>query len=296
MTTRERIYIIFHWYGFVFGLLVILVFASGYLAPHAAGLVQTLGISLVVAGVVTLIQSNDNLRGIEILHARAEPAPAGGEVAVQVTVRNTSDRERVGLTVRTGWRVRPKVSAWLPVLEGGATATVTLALPAGRRGKYRVPQLWVSTLRPMGLCFSWKVFQPEAWNFVYPQPRGRPMETETADGGTGDEGRNDVTGHRAYIPGDNLNRIDWRVYARSGRLAVRTLEDGEAEQVRLRWADTRFLDDPEQRLEQLSRWIDQCVAENRPFLLDLGGEHPEWNHLNLPLCREALAVFTPPDE
>jgi uncharacterized protein (DUF58 family) len=296
MAARERIYILFHWYGCVFGFLVILVFAAGYVVPTAAGLVQTLGISLVVAGVVALIQSNDNLRGIEILHCRADPAPAGGEVRLLVTVRNTSARERVGLTVRTGWRVRPKVSAWLPVLDAGATATVTLPLPAGRRGVFPVPQLWVCTVRPMGLCFSWKVFRPDATYAVFPRPRGRPLERENADDGKGENGRNDVTGHRAYVPGDVLNRIDWRVYARSGKLAVRTLEEGAEEQIRLRWADTRFLEDPEQRLEQLSRWVDQCVAEGRPFVLDLGAERPEWNHLNPNLCREALAVFQPPDE
>ena len=103
--------------------------------------------------------------------------------------------------------------------------------------------------------------------------------------------QDDVSGHRPYHPGDRLSRLDWRVFARTGELVVRTLEDGGEEEVLLRWTDTRFLKDPERRLEQLSFWMNQCVQEGRPFSLVLGGVGEGLSSANLAACREALAVF-----
>lgn len=288
---RERIYIVFHWAGLVLGFLIFLVFGLGFIYREASGLTQTLGITLVVAGVVALIQSNDNLRGVEIIGCRAQPAAAGEAVQLEIIVRNFSDRERIGLVVRTGWRVKPRASAWLPVIEGGETATVRLSLPTTRRGRFSMPQLWVSSIRPIGLCFSWKVFAQAGHYFVYPAPRGRPLEPELEGGGEGEGDRDDVSGHRPYNPGDMLSRLDWRVFARTGELVVRTLEEGGDEEVLLRWQDTRFAGATERRLEQLSLWVDQCVREGRPFRLDLGGGRDNLGAVNITACREALAAF-----
>ena len=288
---RERIYIVFHWAGLMYGFLILLVFASGYLKRESSGLIQTLGITLVVAGVVALIQSNDNLRGIEIIGCRSQPSAAGTEAELEITVRNSADRERIGLTIRNGWRKRPQTSAWLPVMEAGETATVRLVVPADRRGRFPVPQLWVCSTRPIGLCFAWKVFPQTAVYYVYPEPKGRPLEAERRLGDEGEGDREDVSGHRPYNPGDMLSRMDWRVFARTGELVVRTLEDGGGEAAALRWDDTRFLDSTEQRLEQLSHWIDQCVREGRPFTLDLGASRGHLGSSNLSACREALAIF-----
>ncbi len=291
MASRERVYILFHWAGLVFGFLILLVFGAGYLARESSALTQTLGITLVVAGVVALIQSNDNLRGIEILGCRSLPVAAGEKLNLEVTVRNSAGRERIGMTVRTGWRIRPRVSAWLPVLEAGETATVRLALPTTRRGRFAIPQLWVCSVRPAGLCFAWKVFPQPATYDVYPAPRGRPLDREMEAVGEGGGDLDDVSGHRPYNPGDMLSRMDWRVFARTGELVVRTLEEGGEEEVNLRWADTRFLAGTEARLEQLSFWMDQCGREGRPFALDLGNSRGVLGSANLNACREALATF-----
>jgi len=299
---RERIYIIFRWSGLVFGLAVMLVFASGFASTFVAqgsrGLTQTLGIALVVAGVVALIQSNENLRGVEITGCRSAPAAAGEEVVLELVLRNSSDRERVGLRVRTGWRIRPSATAWLPVLGPRETATVQLRLPATRRGRFAVPTLWVCSIMPVGLCFAWKVF-PEAGDYVvYPAPRGTPLDHGALGGEESGvrqgHGSEDVSGHRPYSPGDAMARMDWRVFARTGKLVVRAFEEGGGNEVVLRWEDTRFLKNTEERLEQLSFWVTQCVLENRSFTLVLGGAHGPLNSDNLAACHEALALFSEP--
>lgn len=298
---RERIYIVPRWAGLVFAFMVLVVFGLGFAVPMSKGLTQMLGIALVVAGVVALIQSNDNLRGVEVTGCRAAPAPAGGSVVLEVALRNGAERERIGLEVReamlwrVAWWMRPRMSAWLPVLDAGQAAAVAVNLPAARRGRYRVPALWVCSALPMGLCFAWKVFSGQGEYFVYPAPRGVPLDAGTLGGqkrgAVLDRGAEDVSGHRSYKAGDPLSRMDWRVFARTGKLVVRTLEESGGGEVALRWEDTDFLENTEARLEQLSFWIAQCVEENRGFTLELPGARGALGSRNVTACLEALATF-----
>ena len=151
---------------------------------------------------------------------------------------------------------------------------------------------------PAGLCFAWKNFPNLGSYVVYPAPLGRRLESASSGGkevgSSTRRGDEDVTGHRPYEPGDVLARMDWRVFARSGRLAIRTLEESGGGEVRLRWRDTHFLETDEERLEQLSYWIAQCRHEGRAFQLELGPEPQDLSNRNLHACFEALATFGNP--
>lgn len=297
---RERIYIVPRVSGLVFSTFVLLVFALGFIQPESHGLPQILGIALTVAGVVALIQSNESLRGIEILRCTSVPVPAGEPVTLDVTLQNVSPNERVGLTIREGlrwrgkWRDGERVS--VPILTAGEIHTVRLPLKTARRGRFAVPPLWVDSVMPVGLCFAWKVFSDGGTYFVYPAPKGRPWEGSAMNRGgeagvQAESGGEDVSGHRLYEAGDPPSRLDWRVYARTGNLVVRTLEETDARAARLRWIDTDFLPDPEARLAQLSFWITQCVREGRTFTLDLGDGRRDLTEQNLTGCQIALATM-----
>lgn len=301
---RERIYLVPRWSGLVFAFVLLLIFALGFALPYARDYTQALGIALLVAGVVTLIQTNDNLSGITIAALRSTPTAAGEDALLELTLHNDSKNERTALQVRralrwrTAWFSPAPLSAFLPVLASGDSAAVRLPLRTTRRGRYPVPDLWVCSVMPVGLCFAWKVFPGEGEYFVYPRPRGLSLDPGASAHGqhsglSASGGSEDVSGHRPYEAGDPLSRLDWRVYARTGKLAVRTLEEGRSGEVALRWDDTRFLADPEKRLEQLSCWIDQCVREERPFRLELPDHSGDLHSRNLVGCREALATFTP---
>jgi uncharacterized protein (DUF58 family) len=185
---RERIYLVPRVSGLVFTVIVLLVFGLGFVQPGPQGLPQILGIALVVAGVAALIQSNENLRGLEIVRCLSVPVPAGEPVVLELIIRNTGIRERVGVTVREGLRWRGKwrggEKIWIPVLNAGEMCTVRLSLPATGRGRFEVPTLWLDSVMPVGLCFAWKIFSGCGEFFVYPAPRGRPRGgTAVAHGG-----------------------------------------------------------------------------------------------------------------
>jgi len=298
MPKRERIYIFIHWPGFLLGLTVLAIFVLGYLAGPSGGLAQTLGVSLVIAGIVVLVQSNENLRGVIVEGCHSAPVAAGGDATLTVTLRNSSDEERIGLRVRARGRGLRTPPVWVPALGPGETRVVELLLSTTRRGRLAIPSIWISSVRPTGLFFAWKIFPQKGEVVVYPAPRGIPLDIRSeTDGGTHGTTKisgDDVSGHRPYIPGDTLSRLDWRIFAKTGNLLVRTLEGGGRGGVALRWDDTRPLPDVEARLGQLSFWIDQCVRESRPFVLDLGEPQTALDSGSPTRCREALADFRPP--
>src|SRR5882757_6611066 len=93
---RERIYLVPRWSGLLFAFVLLLIFALGFARVEVRDLTQPLGIALLVAGVVAMIQSNDNLRGVEIIGCHSAPAAAGEKAMLQLTLRNGSNRERIG--------------------------------------------------------------------------------------------------------------------------------------------------------------------------------------------------------
>jgi len=298
---RERIYLVPRWSGLAFSVVLLLIFALGFAVPPVREFTQPLGIALLVVGVVILIQTNENLRGVEITASHAVPTAAGDSVWLEVTLRNAAESERVGLEVRQGlrwrtaWRARAATHPSLPGLDSQQSATIRLPIATTRRGCYPMPDLWVGSILPVGLCFAWKVFRGSGDYIVYPRPRGRSLDHVAGRGrhvGSGLSGGNeDVSGHRPYQAGDPLSRLDWRVYARTGEAMIRTLEDGSGGEVTLRWEDTYFLQNDEARLEQLSYWIDQCIREARLFRLDLPHAGGDLNSRNVAACREALATY-----
>ena len=295
MKTRERIYIVPRWAGLVYAAAVFVIFISGYFERGFGGLPQILVISLVVAGIVALIQTNENLRGVELESCQSQPVAAGGEAALDVTLRNSSDRARLGLKVRfrMGWRLVG--DARIPVLGPGERVTVRIHFPCGRRGCHPNPPLWISSDHPVGLCFAWKVLEDHGQIFVYPQPVGQPLAASIPGGGEAGSrvrlGSDDVSGHQPYAAGDPPSRLDWRVFAKSGKLVVKTFERDGGDRLLLRWEDTLMLEDPEKRLEQLSLWVSECSRAMQPFELSLGQSASPLNETNIAACRMALAAF-----
>jgi len=71
---------------------------------------------------------------------------------------------------------------------------------------------------------------------------GYPAEHRSRDRGAGVE----FCDHRGYVPGDDLRRVDWNVYRRSGRLFLRLFEQPEhlAVHVLLDVSDSMFFETP----------------------------------------------------
>ena len=291
---REHIYIVPHWAGLVFGFLVLVVFSISFV-DSGLGWVRTLGIVLVIAGIVVLIQSNENLRGVEVVGCLCAPCAAGDTAMLELSLFKRSADETIGLKVRPRSRGVRHAEMPVPVMFRGVTTHVRIPVHAPRRGRFPVPQIRVSSVMPAGLCYAWKSFTGLGDYVVYPAPRGRLLgdfaSAGNRAGGGVRVGGEDVSGHQPYLPGDPISRIDWRVFARNGKLVSRSRDGAGSGEILLTWGDTDFLTDPEQRLEQLSFWVDQCTREGRRFHLLLDPAGDPISGKDLVACRTALAEF-----
>ncbi|QLG63601.1 DUF58 domain-containing protein [Halorarum salinum] len=159
----------------------------------------------------------------------APDSPAEGDrVDVTVTVRNEGDRSLPDLRVVDG------VPSLLPVVDG--TPRHATALPPGgeatfrysveaRPGKHRFEPATVVSRDASGATeLRTAAAHPTVVDCGAPVPaaalreltRNRPGELVTDDGGSGIEFHRT----REYRPGDPMNRVDWRRFARTGELAT----------------------------------------------------------------------------
>jgi uncharacterized protein (DUF58 family) len=129
-----------------------------------------------------------------------------------------------------------------PVFAVRLAAAATLTLPAtvtmDRRGRHELPRAVVATRFPFGLFVKRRELPAGAPVLVY--PRVHPVvvpEDESPHSGTGEAPRRrarvgEFFGLREFRDGDDLRRMHWPAYARTGRPFVREHEaDGDREVV-----------------------------------------------------------------
>lgn len=287
---KDPVYIVPHFSGLAYAAFVVVVFIFGSLSGQSSTAIQTAGICLLVAGIVVLVQSNENLRMVSVESLEDVVAPAGEPSEVPVLLNNRGSEEAIGLRVRFA-RSLPVVS--LPVAPPSQSTRVSLLLPPAPRGVRTLPKVGISSTQPAGLCFVWKTYPQPARCFSYPKPSGIPLASMTGKNPAGEgnhpAGGDDVAGHRGYSPGDPVNRIDWAAYARRREAVVRALAAGDGGLVtRLRWEDTDFLHDTGDRLAQLSLWAEECSHAGSSFIVEWpGGELTA----GLTATRRAMAAF-----
>jgi uncharacterized protein (DUF58 family) len=152
---------------------------------------------------------------------------------------------RVGGTRRSrGWRGRVARGVKIPALGPGEIASVDVAVPNDRRGVLTLPGLRLWCVDAFELFAYESVVSTEASVVIVPQavrppevvsgilhPAGRfewsPPASGEAFGGPGF----DLSGLRAYVPGDRLRLLHWPTLARTGELLVRDFEGSGSDAV-----------------------------------------------------------------
>ena len=154
----------------------------------------------------------------------------GSEVAVTVTIeaRTALERLEVLLAVPRGVVLAAGGNPVGIRLRAGETRVLRFALRTAHWGAYHVGELALRARDPLGLLvYEGRVREPRALR-VYPRPEPLratilPAETQVFSGnrvsrrtGEGIE----LAGVRTLVPGDPLQRVNWRASARRGTLHV----------------------------------------------------------------------------
>lgn len=171
----------------------------------------------------------------------ARPRLAEGET-VEMTVLLRSER-RVStflLEERMPSALGDIVQVPVPVAEPGAPVAFTYPLTARRRGSYQLGPLVVRWGDPFGLTRREAVLAETVELLVHPgveQAEDRPLTRMFEDppvrppiSRPWPQGL-EFYGMRRYAPGDDIRRVVWRAYARTGQLLVREAEQGVTDKV-----------------------------------------------------------------
>lgn len=275
---HQRIYILPTRRGWAF-LAVLLLMLIGSV-NYALSLGYALSFLLTGLFAASLLQTYQNLAGLELDTINADTAFSGEPLSFRLKLSNQRSRARTG--IRVSARVadpsprKHKQIASVIALLPESVETLTLALPTQQRGHQALGRLTLESDWPLGLWKAWSYVHTPVHGLVFPaaesEPPPVPVATTALDGQTARAGQQgDVAGLRTYVPGDSPGTIAWKSAARGQGLHVRLFDDETgANSAHLDFASTR-LADPEAGLSRLVAWILTAEATSTPYGFELPG-------------------------
>ena len=289
---RRRIYILPTRFGIVFAAMVFAMLLGSL--NYGASLGFTLTFLLTGLGLVAMHHCHNNLLGTTIKFLGAAPVFAGQRAEFKIAVTNDAAAPRFEIELA----YRTHAAGPIDVADG-TTEIVRLGLPTARRGWVALERFRVETRYPARLFRAWTWVHMDTRCLVYPRPAetGRPLPDGGSGGSTGQQhaGDDDFAGLRAAAPGDPLQRIAWKAYARNDLLLLKEFSSGTGQPCLLDWDLLPELD-LEQRIAQLTRWCLDADAAGRSLALRLPGNAIPVGQgsQHLASCLEALALFHAP--
>ncbi len=267
---KNQIYIFPTRYGFVFLFAVIFMLLVG--AIYNNNLVNLLAFFLSAVSIVCMVQTHDNLKGVKIKTLRAGSGFADSFLTIETSLENPSRITRFNLDVR------------IPELDFFEEASDSNPIPAFSRGQYQtvyrskqrgvfnIKRVRISSIYPLGLFYTWTYVTTESQYFIYPKANGKlPLPQQATDGDDHSESQaygEDFSGHRNFQKTDSPRRVDWKAYARGRGLMIKEFKAGSSRSLLLD-LEACPQNNIEERLEQLSQWIEYCRKKEIRFALKM---------------------------
>lgn len=287
---RRRIFILPTRHGLLFAcvLLIMLLGAMNY----NNSLAFLLTFLLASLAIVSMLHTYRNLAQLVLRAGNSTPVFAGQEASFAVHIDHPGSDPRYA--VQLNFSKAPLSIVDLPPQQ---TTTVSIPLPAPRRGWLRPGRITISTRYPLGLFRAWAYADLSLTTLVYPQAGAdaplpsRSLHPDSRFGNQG-KGSNDFAGFRAYHHGDSLHHVHWKSYARGQPLLIKQFSGDSLHELWLDWELTTTAD-TEARLRQLCRWLLEAESRQLPYGLRIPGVvcSPATGMDHRHHCLRALALF-----
>lgn len=256
---------------------------------YGNNLVFALAFLLLATWLQAAWECRHNLSQLSSHIAPPQPAFAGETLTVELGLSERAGRPRRQLALAWEKRTGAKVG-----LDGTATASLSVAGPAGQRGRRTLAGLHLVSAYPLGLWRA-RCPLPAQTALIYPAPAGgRPLPDAAPNPAHRQQAADDFQDVRAYAPGDAPRRINWRVFGRREELVVNRYDGGQGGHAL--WLDIAQCDgDLETRLAQLARWVLDAEQQGREYGLRLGTDSlpPGRGKSQRDSCMRCLALHAP---
>lgn len=275
MAQHQRLYIVPTRFGMFFLFASVLVILIG--AAYQNNLVNILGFFMLALLFIAMIATHENLKGLRV--SRVEPAAgfAGEMITLKIHVLNSTGTSKSGCRFEIRDFEMREASDARAKVDAQQEARLMAVVRAKQRGVYQIERVRLFTTAPFGLFYVWLWQKVKSPVTVYPRRLGDRTWQEASVGleaslqTSRQPGAEDYSHHSPYLAGDSLQRVDWKAHARGRSLLTKHYDEARTSGVRLTYQSLGGLNH-EQRLEQLSAWIDQANKTGRSFQLVLPSE------------------------
>jgi uncharacterized protein (DUF58 family) len=267
---KNQIYILPTRYGLVFLFSVIFMLLVG--AIYNNNLVNLLAFFLTAIAIVCMVQTHDNLKGIKIKTLRAGSGFADSFMTVETTLENPSRVTRFNLDVRIPDLDFYEETSEVNPITAFSRSQYQTVYRSQKRGAYKIARVRISSIYPLGLFYTWTYVATDSQYFIYPKANGKlPLPQSSVEGDNSSESQSsgeDFSGHRQFQKTDSPRRVDWKAYARGRGLMIKEFKSGSSRSLLLD-LESCSQSSIEERLEQLSQWIEYCRKKEIYFALKL---------------------------
>lgn len=303
---RQRIYIMPTAQGLIYGMmLVVMLFGA---INYNNSMAYMLCFLLSSLGVVCILHTYRNLSGLIISSSKPKAVFVGQQALFPIQFDNRLGLEKFSIQLET----RKSIKDFFKKRKNKqkASLTISLAIEAKKQSRHYYPvqshqrgrlasqRLKISSNFPLGLFITWSYFEPEYDCLIYPAPQGQKQfpqhilnKNETELGSQ--SGNDDFTGFKKYRPGDPINSIAWKAYAKEQGLLIKQFSGKGAQSLILHWDSVSHINDIESRLCQLCYWVLLAEQASLNYGLIIPNINIEPNHgaRHKEFCLEALACY-----
>jgi uncharacterized protein (DUF58 family) len=298
----HRVYIFPTIQGWLYGMMLIVMLLGAI--NYNNSMAYMLCFLLTSLGLVCILHTYRNLSGLIISSSKPKAVFAGQPALFPIQLDNRLGLEKFSIQleqrkiIKKLFRKRKESLKIFIGIEAGKQSNCHYPVQSAKRGILASERLKISSNFPLGLFKAWSYFEPEYECLVYPAPHGQkqlPLRTINKDDTNYGQqsGADDFVGFRKYRPGDPVNSIAWKVFAREQGLLVKQFSGKGSQTLILNWESVSHINNIESRLSQLCYWI-LLVEETSLFYgLIIPGVSIKPNHgsQHKELCLEALARY-----
>lgn len=287
---QNRVYILPTRPGLAYALALVVMLIGSINYNLSLGYILTF--LLASMALVAILHTFRNLVHLHISPGRVEPVFAGETAWFELFVENRSGYDRCSIVL---WH---QGKATQCDVASGRGATVSVPVPAQKRGWLAPERITVDTRFPLGLLRAWSYIQPDMRCLVYPKPGDGLLPLPEPSGGSGEKrvaggGSDDFAGLRPYQASDSPRHINWKAAARGQGLQTKLFSGRAAAELWLDWNALPAHLGVEEKLSRLTRWVLTSDQDGLRYGLRLPGlelapDAGEAHRLN---CLRALALY-----
>lgn len=300
-THRRQLYILPTKAGWVFTLLVFLLFLASVKFSHQATFLLTF--LLCGFGIISSFHTQKNINKITLSVKNAPAIFSGATTDFICRLHNPSDTKRHNVWILCSDHTSSSD------IQANSTAKHTIKLTPTKRGLFELPAINITSHYPLGILFGWsRAFQSDATCLVYPQPKdllsqpdsvlitsdeGQPqLSSTTSQQHNGEQ----ISSLKPYQEGDRLRDIHWPSLAKTSQLVSKEYDNNTEFKRIFSWQQVSRLT-TENKLSQLTFWLLQAEKKQTSYQLSIPGftsEHAQGD-AHLHDCLEKLATWEESD-